>query len=201
MTTRHTSQTGLSLVELAIVLSVLTLLTGVLAPAGFDLVAQARDVRVRQDCEGIRHALIALLTDVSRTTLSPGPGLRVDLLVTRAPAPVAGAPTAQAWTRDVDGTGTIDFVDHHLLTNDPAGDPARRWPLPTELGSPGWRGAYLQTAPAADPWGHRYAVNVQYLATRTDVLVLSAGPDGRIDTPYADRHLTYGGDDVAVLVR
>ena len=203
MTSRPTSHSGLSLVEVAIVLSVMALLTGVLAPASVDLMAQARDLRVRQDCEGIRHALLTLLTDVGRTTLTTGgpAGFRVDLLVTQAPAPEAVSATAQAWTLDVDGTGTIDWLDRHLLTNDPAGDAARAWPLPTYAGSLGWRGAYLQTAPGADPWGHRYAVNVQYLGTRADVLVLSAGPNGLLETPYEARNLTYGGDDVAVLVR
>jgi type II secretory pathway pseudopilin PulG len=190
-------------VEVAIVLSVMALLTGVLAPASFDLMAQARDVRVRQDCEGIRHALIALLTDVGRTTLTTGGpnGFRVDLLVTTAPAPAAASPTEHAWTRDADGTGAVDWLDRHLLTNDPAGDAARSWPLPTHAGSSGWRGAYLHTPPGADPWGHRYAVNVQYLGTRSDVLILSAGPDGLLETPYHARNLAYGGDDVAVLVR
>ena len=101
MSITRSSQSGLSLVEVAVVLSVMALLTGVLAPAGFGLVGQARDVRVQKDCQSIRDALMTMMTDLGKTSLRIGgdAGLRIDLLVTNAPAPDAASASEAAWTR------------------------------------------------------------------------------------------------------
>ena len=203
MRPRLLSAAGLSLVEVAVVLSVMAVLTGVLAPAGATMMSQARDVRALRDCETIRVALVTLLNDTGQVNLRLGgrKGALIDLLVTAAPSPDAAGDAERLWTRDVDAAGTIDWLDRHLVTNDPAGRADLAWPLPTLSGELGWRGAYLATPTGADPWGRRYAVNVRHLGTRADVLVLSAGPDGVIETPFEARGLTVGGDDVAALVK
>ena len=202
-TRRWISERGLSLVEMTIILSVLAILSGVMAPAGVELVSQARDVRVLHDAHTIRQALFTLLTDLGLTTLRVGgaSGTPVELLVTNAPTPEATGETDAGWIRELTASGTVDLLDRHLVSNDPAGNTAWAYQLPTMAGGLGWRGAYLRTSPGADPWGHRYAVNVQFLDARFDVLVLSAGPNGQIETPYKARNLAFGGDDVAVLVR
>ncbi len=106
MTPRHPSQTGISLVEVAIVVSVMAMLTGILAPAGFQLVGQARDVRVLHDCQGIRDALVKMLTDLGKTSLrlAGDTSPRVELLVSDGPVPSAASATETAWTRDVEAT-------------------------------------------------------------------------------------------------
>ena len=64
-----------------------------------------------------------------------------------------------------------------------------------------WRGAYLTSPVDPDPWGNRYAVNVEFLTGGTqDVVVMSAGPDEQVDSPYAGDGLTAGDDDLFVLV-
>jgi len=125
----------------------------------------------------------------------------VDLLVSEGPVPGIDGSGDPRWLRTPDGAGTIDGLDHYLVENTPAGSVDNAWPAPTSPDSGGWRGAYLPAVPATDPWGHRYAINVRYLGTRNDVLVLSAGPNGRIQTPYEGSGLLPGGDDRAVLVR
>jgi len=196
-------QAGLSLVEIVIVLSVMTTVTGVLAPAGLSLVAQARELQVERDCASLRDAVIKLLLDSNQTSirLQQGRGPRVDLLVSAGSPPDSDTADQARWLRTQDSLGTVDLIDHYLVENTPAGHPANAWPTPTSLESGGWRGAYLRAVPATDPWGHRYAVNVRYLGTRSDVLVLSAGPNGIVETPYEGRGLLAAGDDHAVLVR
>lgn len=202
MTRRLAAQTGLSLVEISIIICVMALLTGILAPAGYDLIAQARDVRVIKDGEAIRDALFALLNDTGRTMLRVGGdrGIAVEMLVTDAAAP-DGSETDARWLQDADASGRVDLLERHLIWNEPAGHAGFAYRLPTTAGGLGWRGAYLRTGAGADPWGHRYAVNVKYLGGRYDVLVLSAGPNGLVETPFEARNLEFGGDDMATLVR
>ncbi|MBI1872798.1 MAG: hypothetical protein HYS05_02780 [Acidobacteria bacterium] len=55
---------GLSLVETTIILLVLLVLTGVLAPAINDFVNDAKDVKVKEDCEAIGATVMRLARDV-----------------------------------------------------------------------------------------------------------------------------------------
>ena len=53
----------------------------------------------------------------------------------------------------------------------------------------------------SDPWGNRFAVNVQYLGpSLNDVVVLSAGINEIIETDFTGNPLVVGGDDVLVVV-
>jgi type II secretory pathway pseudopilin PulG len=196
-------QRGLSLVETAIALSVMMMITAVLAPAGANLIQQARDVQVERDCASLRNAVIRLLIDNNQTQLhvQPTSDRLVSLLVSSGVAPEAGAAAAAPWTQAPDSSGRIDLIENYLIDNAPAGDPSNAWPAPLRADGPGWRGTYLAQTPTNDPWGHRYAINVQYLNTKNDVVVVSAGPDGIIDTPYTARGVVAGGDDRYALVR
>ncbi len=202
MTPRLRSQTGLSLVEVAIIMGVMVLLSGVLAPAGFELIAQARDVRALRDAEALRGALLTLLNDLGQMDIRvrSGRGPAAELLVTGGAVPRPSDPETTGWTREVDGAGVVDLIERHLVTNE-AANASLQWLPPSRPGGPGWRGAYLRSSPGSDPWGHRYAVNVKFLGRRLDVLVLSAGPNGLVETPFEARSLRPGGDDIGVLVR
>jgi len=101
----------------------------------------------------------------------------------------------------VDATGVVDLLDRYLVTNEPAGSSANAWPLPTHAEGLGWRGAYLQQEVGADPWGRRYAVNVQFLLGRNEVIVLSPGPNGVVETPFEGQGLVGGGDDRVTLLK
>jgi Tfp pilus assembly protein FimT len=200
---RLRAQAGLSMVEVVIILSVMTTVTGILAPASLTLVQQARELQVERESASLRDAIVKLLLDSNKTAIRLGTAgaARVDLLVSEGAIPERDGSADRRWLRTPDASGTIDVLDHYLVENNPAGDAAKAWPRPTSLDSGGWRGAYLRAVPTTDPWGHRYAVNVLYLGTRQDVLVLSAGPNGLIETPYEGRGILPGGDDRAALVR
>jgi type II secretory pathway pseudopilin PulG len=99
-------------------------------------------------------------------------------------------------------------------------DPARQYKY-KEPGAPdqaGWNGAYVQDIPA-DPWGRKYLVNLHFAFSGTDhafspeahqwnpLYVLSAGPNGMIETPVGHHETTApgvepqpGGDDVVSLI-
>jgi hypothetical protein len=56
---------------------------------------------------------------------------------------------------------------------------------------------------SADPWGNCYVVNLAPITAggRAMLWVLSAGPDGIIDTPFVTESETPAGDDVGIRVR
>jgi len=79
----------------------------------------------------------------------------------------------------------------------------------------GWNGPYFSSEIAADPWGNRYVVNVALIdlspgaatasgQAKMAVWVLSAGPNGIIETPFASSILNAtraGGDDIATRIQ
>jgi hypothetical protein len=125
----------------------------------------------------------------------------VEILVSDGDIPreLSGAGSAE-WQRAVDLTsGLVDFLENHLVVNQPRGNPANAYNPPG--GGTEWRGAYLTSPIDPDPWGNRYAVNVEFLTGgNDDVVVFSAGPDEQVDSEYADNGLTAADDDIIVLV-
>jgi hypothetical protein len=196
MKRRLTAAHGLSLVEVTIMLFVLMLLTGVLAPSIMDFVRDAQWVKVKEDCEAIGVSVARLARDVGPCLKFNGTGActkanRVDILYSDGPdvtpADMAGDATANFyggaatatdlnWHKD-DSRG--DSMEHQFVDNGAGPD----YPAPGDLnnsGTPGpsfglgWRGAYLSPPIGPDPWGHRYLVNSVFLAVAVDAGSASA---------------------------
>ncbi|MEW5983913.1 MAG: hypothetical protein AB1806_16290 [Acidobacteriota bacterium] len=197
------SRAGLSLVEVTVVLSALALVAGTLTPASLDLVQRAKDLQASRDALSIRDAIVRLLDDAGAVRIGTRgtEGAIVELLVSGGATPASGDAGDWRWTRPVGADGLVDLLDRHLVTNEPGGSPANAWRGPARAGDLGWRGAYTHQGIGADPWGRRYAVNVQFLLGRNEVIVLSAGPNGIIETPFEGRGLTGGGDDRVALIK
>ena len=125
-----------------------------------------------------------------------------------------------------DNRGTIE---DHLIENDSAGGAYTDVSF-TAGGGPrmnlGWRGAYLNGPTGGDPWGYKYQVNTVFLGVATDatdvgaivldtaegmrgsgwkkdVLVISAGANGSVDTPWASAAVGTSAvaDDVIYVVK
>jgi type II secretory pathway pseudopilin PulG len=185
-----TSERGLSLVEVTIMLLVLMTLTGVLAPSIMDFIRDAQWVRAKEDCEAIGVSVVRLMRDVGPCVRFDGKGRctkanRVDVLYSDGPdvtlADVAGdaaadfsggGNTAGPLNWHADGTRG-DSMQHQFVDNGGGPD----YPAPADLGSYdfagpgmglGWRGAYLSSPIGPDPWGHRYLVNSVFLAVARD---------------------------------
>lgn len=184
MLKRLSSARGLSLVEVTIMLLVLMLLTGVLAPSIFDFVNDARWVKVKEDCEAIGISVARLTRDVGSCLKFNGTQActkdnRVDILYSDGPD-VTADDVAGDGAAFFDSPGTIamhltwwkdnyrgDSMEHQFVTNHP------HYKTPAALGTYiavgpqfglGWRGAYLAPPIGPDPWGHRYLVNSVFLA-------------------------------------
>lgn len=115
------------------------------------------------------------------------------------------------------GINLTASVDDHLVTNTAGYTGVSFTGGGTPAKATGWRGAYLTGAVGADPWGFRYSANTIFLtvasdsATGTgngqlsggwssDVVVVSAGSNGAIDTSFMSNGATAGSDDIIYVV-
>jgi type II secretory pathway pseudopilin PulG len=136
-----------------------------------------------------------------------------------APASTASA-TSLNWAG---GTGEVadarrDLMDRQFVTN-AAGYTAVGF---TGGGGPkagiGWRGAYLNGPIDVDPWGYAYQANTVFLAVASDaadgtgagqrrggwtnnVMVISAGSNGVIQTAFGSTGASGAGDDIVYVVQ
>jgi len=204
-TTRGQRRRWLTLVEMTIILSVIAILTAVLVPTVMSHITQSRILRARQDVRTLSDAITRFFQDTGffpKTTDSVD-GVagtnEVDLLVSAGRAPTLPDNSAEMriWAQ-----GKADFFGNHLVNNVPG------YALKSRMDVLGWNGPYLASPPEADPWGNRYMVNIVHLNPSTGVVdggqvksavfVVSAGPDGVIETPF-DQPVTdvsIEGDDI-----
>ena len=229
----RSSQRGLSLVEATVILGVVSMLTAVLAPSVRSYVQTAQQAAAKKDVEAIGGALARMLTDVGELWVSrDGNGAsatappshasanRVDLLVSDGKVPakyIARSSGAPDWDTAVNDT-TVQKLEYFLVTNTPSNTSANAYRTATNMSvatefdpddggtfnaSHAWRGAYLPGPIGPDPWGNRYAVNVEYLARGlgatpsgnvNDVVVISAGSNGLLETRYDTDGFSSGND-------
>jgi type II secretory pathway pseudopilin PulG len=196
-------ETGVTLIEVTLMLIVSMSILGALAPILSAVVRRAENAAATTAMNRIALQMRQALTDMSTTIFtfdgSKTSASRVNVLVTDGDIPrecTAVSTACTAWQATVNNTsGLTDFLERHIVLNMPRGSAANDYP--TDI----WKGAYLTPPLDPDPWGNRYAVNVQFLGADTnDVVVLSAGPDEKIDTAYQANPLAAGGDDLIVLL-
>ena len=183
---------GFSAIETTVVVGVTSILAATAAPQIQEHLESARCIKASSDVRVIALSLVRLTTDVHRIRL--GQQVAPTLLVTDGETPGASGVTARGWIAPLDGDHT-QRLEAHLVTN--AADYAA---APAGL-APGWRGPYMDKL-SPDPWGARYAVNVGLLEQPGGhaVMVVSAGPNGIIETPFETVGLQTGGDDVIGLI-
>jgi Tfp pilus assembly protein PilE len=202
--TRRASETGLTLVEVSIILIATLSIVGALSPAISAVVLRAETTTAQTTLATISTAINTALIDMNYnflTTDGAKNGPKVELLVGDGDIPAAVSATGSAtWQQAVD-LNLVDFLEHHMIQNQP-GDTVGNAYAPG--GANAWRGAYLNGPVDPDPWGNRYMVNTIYLGkpVNDDVVVLSAGPDEEIDSAFTalDFNLVTVDDDLFVIV-
>lgn len=223
-------RTGQTLFEISVMVTVLMVLAGSLLPVMGDSIANSRIGRARNDAAQIATALANFQRDFGAqrfvgttrqgSALSAAERRPVDVLVSGGKLP-ALAPDVQA-SSPADGFGPdradkaglqpwtalagADALDAHLRVND------HRYSAVPDGPRAGWNGPYLAAAVDGDPWGNAYLVNVKFLTatpSRHDarpadaVFVLSAGPNGVVETPFAQTVKTARafGDDIVIRIQ
>jgi len=200
---------GFTLIELTVVLAVIVTLALVLTPSIANFINDSRVAKARNDCQTLASAIFQFYRDTGffplwRIAQNGGTGLpanRLLVLASRGNPPLEDVPTL--WS-----SGGIGGLSEQLVNNVPG------YVLKTPTSQFGWNGPYFSSEIGADPWGNRYLVNIGLIdaspgaATlsgqqKRAVWVLSAGPNGTIDTPFNQPILNavVGGDDIAVRIQ
>jgi prepilin-type N-terminal cleavage/methylation domain-containing protein len=201
---------GFTLIELTVVLAVIVTLALVLTPSIINFITDSRVARARSDTQTVASAIIQFYRDngffpqwhTAGATGGQGlPANLVDLLV--GPGATPSVTAANTWT-----TGTTDALADQLVGNAPG------YTVRTAAAQFGWNGPYLTSAIGADPWNNRYMINVGLIdmtvgtqtsggATKSAVWMITAGPNGQIETAYAQPITTAAssGDDIAFRIQ
>jgi type II secretory pathway pseudopilin PulG len=202
---RFLAQQGITLIEASLVLMITAILVAVAAPVTSRSLDSARLTRAQSDADAIGTAIHNFITEftgfVPFTTTGLAGGTTVQMLVSDGDiAPRVFPAGSTLWTQVVDpaAASPVDFLERHLVTNNPSGTGAY-----TTAGVAPWRGAYVNGPLDPDPWGNRYMVNVLHLRTTTtnDTFVLSAGPDEQISSAFTVNGATPGADDIISIIR
>ncbi len=197
--------TGFTLLQLALALAGLLFLS-LAVPAWVAVrVNQARVARAERDARAIAEGVRRFEEDNGflpawAHASGGGPGAaseRVDLLVGPGALPRAASEVEGEWL----SSRTLP-LEGQLIENSPG------YELFGTTSQRGWRGAYLASPVPTDPWGNRYLVSLGFEPTDDasaggggqHLWVLSAGPNGIIETPYPPRGTRPAGDDLLVPV-
>jgi prepilin-type N-terminal cleavage/methylation domain-containing protein len=186
---------GFTLIELLIVLGIMGILAGVIAPTMVRYTSQAKTTRAEDDVKALGEAVMNFFKDTARFPIyqnggNTNPGAPIySVLITQGDAPAAKG-AAAGWL-----STSTDTFSNQLITN------TRGYPT---TGQFAWRGPYMGTT-TSDPWRNRYMLNAAKLAPGVNeaVWVLSAGPNGLVETPFSQPVgiSVLGGDDIGYRVK
>ena len=174
MTKKFKEKRGFTLIEIITVLAILSILAGVLIPITIKNIDESRLTAAQKDTNAIVAAIVNFHIDTKTWpvyTSYPG-SKNVYILKTDEGADAAAAGNG-VWL-----SANSDFFFEQLIDNE------------TNPRYTDWRGPYLGEF-KPDPWGRKYYASIGSLwdnggwaagADPAQAWVISAGPDGNIDT-------------------
>lgn len=174
------NQGGFTLVEVIVVAGIIAILAGVLIPLVLKEIDESRISRAYGDIRSISTALLVFRKDTGKwQNLDAACTAAVTLLKSDGTLP------ANIGSTDFDQTAVVQYSDY--VTQDLYGCYGARW-----------KGPYAPWI-NEDPWGNAYITNANAFAATGPVWILSAGPNGDIDTSTAN--VNPRGDDVGIRIK
>lgn len=196
---------GFTLVEVIVVLSVVLLLTGIAVPMLSSYIEDGRRARAESEVRTIASGVLSFNKDmgVYPARNSSGTNSYVYALMTGPTRPTTSPFVgSHQWITWAMNATRGDLLDNQLLHNRPQSQSSAAF---ATVGTQQWRGPYMAASPL-DPWGRPYLINVRsgfdtHATNNKKMFVLSAGPNGRIDTPAtASAADEISGDDIGFLL-
>ncbi len=197
---------GFTLVEVVVVLGVILLLAGIAVPLVNGYIEDSQRGRAKSEVKMLGASVMSMYKDVSVIPArnSAGTDNRLRVLGTGATVPTANPfLNNSAWnTWFMSGTYG-DTFDNQMISNTPQGTAAAAYPTTGEFQ---WRGPYLPDTAPLDPWGRPYVIMVRsfhdaHATNWKKVIILSAGPDGRVNTsPSCTATTNITGDDIGMVL-
>ncbi len=199
---------GYTLLEVAAVVAVTGTLAAVAMPVVADKIAAGKILGAQQDVQAIKDSIVAFMKDTgvppfyaigqNKGSLPKTSAIPNFFIVTKdGSVPSFGTPVNTAWGIPDPATATEATIDGQLITN-----------APNYLtdGTNAWKGPYVPSL-KKDPWGNKYVVVVGWLGEpelqdstqiyQKAAFVISAGPNGLIETSYTQPIRVIKGTQVA----
>ena len=171
---------GFTIFELVVLVFVVMASTALVYPVVTSEIRRTDRANAEEQCQKIAEALEEYLND------------RADDKERFPVEPLSGKPLY--WLR---GPGIVP--GNNPFRNGPAHGRLFQVLRERDPSTPSWNGPYLDLI-EPDPWGNAYLVNTRGLFDdRERVWVLSAGPDGIVDTSPSSRETR--GDDIGRILR
>lgn len=191
---------GFTLIEMVVTLAIIGILATILFPLVNNYIDGGRLARAQSDVTAIGNAIGRFERDLGRypmfTTASGGiADSNANVVLLYGPNTNSYALLSESsgghslWT----SPGVSDTFDDQFVANTPgyatSNNPAKQFV---------WKGPYISVD--SDPWGHPYLVNIIEAKSGSGMagFVLSAGPDGIIQTGFAQTTSSFSalGDDI-----
>lgn len=194
-----------TLVEVVVVLGVILLLAAIAVPLVSSYLEDGRRSRASAETKLYAASLLNMYKDTGIYPVRDSKGntaLRV--LCTGSARPKSNPFLNKTnWSTWLTNAAYGDTMDNHLVANKPGGSTKGAYPT---TGNAQWRGPYLPGGTQVDPWGRPYVCMVYsfHSADKKNykrVIMLSAGPDGRVDTsPNCTDTTDIAGDDIGIIL-
>ena len=210
---------GFTLIEIIVAVALVAILSAAVAPSVLNNIAQGRVSRAQSDVQAIAGGVMRFRSEVARyprLAVASHPdtvGEAFDFLASSNgtfPAIATGANWPTALTTGVVATASTEQILSHLIQgkDDAANLAADSYPKATNPDDPtdiGFRQGLISSDPA-DPWGHKYLINVAALGTiGQPVWVISAGANGVMETLIANTGTNapevVAGDDIGFRIQ
>ena len=174
---------GFTLIEVIVVAGIIAILAGILVPLVLKEIDESRITRATADVRSIYTAVVVFKKDIGQW-----PVMNADCDPAVSMLTGKGASPSNLAAMGYDDSAAELYSDH-LSTN-------------ANNCYNNWKGPYIADV-TADPWGNAYITNANAFQVQggelgSDVWIISAGPNGLIDTPVPNAGGALVGDDIGL---
>ncbi len=172
---------GFTLIEVIVVAGIIAVLAGILVPLIFKEIDESKIARAQADIRSISSAMIVFKKDTGNWPAKDG-------TCTESVTIIVGDGATPTFPAGYDRSNQFTYNDY----------------LPSDVSGcyPNWKGPYMARV-NADPWGRHYSTNVKdlYNNSGNPVWIISAGPNGVVDTDIAPGQQSPAGDDIGIRLQ